>query len=433
MSMADFFKRTAFAMFLAAPMSLATVTAADAQSTLITGATVHTMGEAGILDDGDVLITDGVIAAVGEEVTAPEGATIIEADGKIVTPGFMTSYSSLGLVEISAVQRTRDNRADASHFSASLDVVSSLNPDSTLLPITRIEGVTRAITAQEAGPVFDGFGALIHLGDGPDIVIKERVAQFMTGGEAGAAAAGGSRPAFFAMVDESLRQVRDRQAGGVRFRVPRGGHHPVLSERDLEALGPVASGAVPLVVAVHRASDIRAVLAMKEQWTLNLVLLGVAEGWRVAEEIAAAGVPVIMDPLDNLPARFESLGARLDNAARLHAAGVTIAFTYFDTHNERLLPQAAGNAVANGLPHEAALAAMTVNPAAIWGIADSYGSLDVGKDADVVIWDGDPLEVTSAPEAVFIQGQAMDLESRQTRLRDRYRTLDGGALPFQYR
>lgn len=196
-----------------------------------------------------------------------------------------------------------------------------------------------------------------------------------------------------------------------------------LSRLDLEALVPVVRGERPLVVTVHRASDILATLALAREFGLRLILSGVDEGWIAAGRIAAAGVPVLLNPMDNLPSNFERIGATLENAARLRGAGVTVAFMTGDAHNARNIRQAAGNAVAYGMPWEEALAAMTSVPARIWGIADRYGTLEPGKDADVVIWSGDPLELATAAEAVFIRGEQIPMENRQTKLRDRYRNL----------
>jgi imidazolonepropionase-like amidohydrolase len=173
----------------------------------------------------------------------------------------------------------------------------------------------------------------------------------------------------------------------------------------------------------------------KAQLGLNVIVLGGTEAHLVAKELAAAQIPVILNPLQNLPSQFEDLSATLANAARLHAAGVVIGF--YDppsgTHNLRLLPQLAGNAVANGLPYAAALAALTINPARMYGAADRYGSIEIGKAGDLVLWDGDPLEVSSRPVAVYIDGRATSLVTRQTRLRDRYRDLSRGDLPHAYR
>jgi imidazolonepropionase-like amidohydrolase len=205
---------------------------------------------------------------------------------------------------------------------------------------------------------------------------------------------------------------------------------------DLKALGPVVSGAQPLLVSASSAAELRNLIRLKQAYNLKIVVLGAEEGWRVARELAAADIPVIIDPLINLPNAFETLGATLANAQILNAAGVKIAFYNPQgsaTHNLRLLPQLAGNAVANGLPYEAALAALTINPARMYGLDNRLGSLDPGKAGDLVIWDGDPLELSTRPIAVFIDGLAMNMENRQTKLRDRYRDLSRGDLPIAYR
>ncbi|MBY0421467.1 MAG: amidohydrolase family protein, partial [Parvularculaceae bacterium] len=205
---------------------------------------------------------------------------------------------------------------------------------------------------------------------------------------------------------------------------------------DLVALQPALAGAQPMIVAVSSAAELRNLIRLKQQYGLKVIALGAAEGWRVAPELAAAQIPVIIDPLYNLPGAFEDLGATLSNAQRLAAAGVVVGFFNpqgSPTHNLRLLPQMAGNAVANGMPYDAAIAALTINPAKMYGLDQRLGSLEKGKAADIVVWDGDPLEVSTRPVAVFIDGVPMNLENRQSKLRDRYRDLTPGPLPFAYR
>jgi imidazolonepropionase-like amidohydrolase len=179
------------------------------------------------------------------------------------------------------------------------------------------------------------------------------------------------------------------------------------------------------LVEIDAASDIRQLLAFaRANPSLRFAIHGGAEAWRLAPELAAAKIPVILDPLANLPDHFERTGARLDNAALLHRAGVQIAIApapgVVDAHQARLTLQLAGNAVANGLPWQAAFSAITASPAAIFGVQKDLGTLEAGRIGDVVVWDGDPLEVMSAPTAVFIAGEAVPMTSRQTRLRDRY-------------
>jgi Imidazolonepropionase and related amidohydrolases len=230
---------------------------------------------------------------------------------------------------------------------------------------------------------------------------------------------------------EALQDAQDYASNRQAFdRGERRGY--ALSRLDLEALQPVVRGELPLVVAVHRASDIEAALRMAREFRLKLMIYGGREAWIVARQLVEAKVPVLIDPLANLPSSFEGLGSTLESPARLHKAGVTVVFATGDAHDIRNIRQAAGNAVAYGMPWDAALAAMTVVPARLWGLADRYGTLEPGKDADVVVWDGDPLELTSYPTNVFIRGAEMPQDSRQLRLRDRYKDLSGD-LPPAYR
>jgi imidazolonepropionase-like amidohydrolase len=252
-------------------------------------------------------------------------------------------------------------------------------------------------------------------------------------GKAGARSAGGARGAQVAALKAVLADVRAYAAN--RGAWEKGSYRELgLSKADLEALVPLAQGRTPLIARVHRAADIRAVLKLAREEKLQLVLEGAEEGWMAAAEIARAGAPVIINPITDRPESFEILGATLENAARLHAAGVTLAFTGPEgaAHRAREIRYGAGTAVAWGLPWDAALAAVTVNPARMFGVSERTGSLEPGKDSDLVIWSGDPFEPLSTPRAVYIRGQAQDLTTRQTELRDRYKDL-GAPLPPAYR
>jgi imidazolonepropionase-like amidohydrolase len=395
-----------------------------AETVAITGATVHTLGPQGTIQNGTVVIENGRIRAVGANVQVPAGARTIDARGKVVTPGLFDSLSRLGLVEVNAVEGSQDARVEDDRITAAFNVADALNPHSTLIPVNRVDGLTRAVVAPNTGnSLIAGQGAIIHLGGPGDYLLRSPVAMFASLGEAGAQLSGGSRAASMLRLREAFQDALDYAANRKSFEQGDRREY-ALSRLDLEALLPVVRGELPLVVNVNRASDIQAALRMAKEFNLKLILSGVSEAWRVARDIAAAKVPVLLNPMDNLPGSFELLGATLENAARLHKAGVTVAFASGDAHNARNIKQAAGNAVAYGLPWEAALAAMTTVPARIWGLADRYGTLEPGKDADVVIWDGDPLEITTYPDAVFIRGQAIPMENRQTRLRDRYKDLN---------
>ncbi|HTQ79046.1 MAG TPA: amidohydrolase family protein [Thermoanaerobaculia bacterium] len=418
------------ALALLAGLGIAAVPAA-AETVAITGATVYTLGGAGTLREATVLFEDGRIRAVGKNVAVPAGARTIDARGKFITPGLFDSLTQLGLVEVNAVAGTRDATEQNEHLSAAFNVADALNPRSALIPINRVEGLTHAIVAPGEGKsVIAGQGAVIHLGLGPDLLVRSPVAVFAVLGEAGARRAGGSRAAAILQLREALSESLDYAAHKAAWE--KAAHRPYdLSRLDLEALVPVARGELPLVVDVHRASDIEAALRLARERKLKLILAEAEEAWIVADQIAAARVPVLLNPLADRPATFQELGATLENAARLHRAGVTFAFMTGDAHNARNLRQAAGNAAANGLPWDDALRAMTLNPARIWHLEDRLGTIETGKEADLVIWDGDPLEVTSAAERVFIRGAEMPTKTRQTELRDRYKTL-GGPLPPAY-
>jgi len=404
---------------------------AHAQTIAITGGVVHTLGKAGVLKDATVLIVDGKITAVGKDVAIPDGAQIVDASGKVVTPGLMDAYGYMGLVEVNAVDDTVDTAVSGDHYTAAFNVASAINPRSTLIPINRIEGITRAVAAPspgwgEGGNIIAGQGVVISLGSIDNYLVKSPAAMFAALGERGKSIAGGSRAAALLQLREAFLDARDYARNQRDFLAGERREYS-LSWLDLDALQPVLNGSLPLVLDVDRASDIVQALKLADEFNLNIIIAGGAEAWMVRDQIAAAGVPVILNPLQDLPFSFETLGSTLQNAAALYAAGVQIAFATGDSHNARNVKQAAGNAVAYGLPWGAALEALTVNPAAMFGIADAYGTLEPGMDADVVVWSGDPLELTTFADAVFIQGRQIPMESRQTKLRDRYLKLDDQA------
>jgi imidazolonepropionase-like amidohydrolase len=408
---------------------------ASGKTWAITGGTVYTLGAAGKLENATVLIRDGRIAAVGANITIPDDAERIDARGKVVTPGIFDPESQFGVVEVGAVKETRDASAGDSRFSAAFDVADAINPRSVLIPVNRIAGVTRAMVSPTGGDehIISGRGAIIDLGSTTGFVHRDSAAMFAVLGESGAALAGGSRAAALLALREALQDARDYGDNRDAFERNQRRHY-ALTRLDLEALQPVVQGELPLVVHVDRASDIEAVLRLARDLKLKLVVSGGAEAWRVADELAAAHVPVLLNPLEDLPARFETLGATLENAARLQKAGVLIAFATGDTHNARNLTQAAGNAVANGLPWPEALKALMLNPAKIYGMDDQLGTLEPGRTADVVVWNGDPLELSTFADQVFIAGQPVPMVSRQTLLRDRYLQAmkDGHDSPAGY-
>lgn len=401
-------------------MAAALATPAAAETILINNGRIVTNGGAGIIENGDVLIVDGRISAVGANINAPRGARVIEAQGRFVTPGAFAAMSEVGLSEISGSGAPNDADVEGSLVSAGADAGRAFNPNVTAIPVTRIEGVTRAAIAPSAsGTIFDGRGALVSMSGAPDSVFRERAFMVVELGETGAGRTGGSRAALWPAFEAALRDAREYPN---RYRSGQGG--AVLNEIDAAALQPFARGQGLFLVHLESAADIRRLIRFKRaNPSLRFAIHGGAEAWQVADELADANIPVILDPLSNLPDRFERLSARLDNAVLLNQAGVKFAIApgpgSVDAHQARLVLQLAGNAVANGLPWDAAFAAVSRGPAEIFG-ASNFGRLERNYAADVVIWDGDPLQVTSAPTAVFIDGQEQSLTSRQTQLRDRY-------------
>jgi|SRR5215469_1335752 len=412
--------KTSYIYMTAVLASLLVSVPALADTYAITGGTVYTLGVVGKIDDGTVIIKDGKIAAVGAGIPIPADAKRIDASGKIVTPGVFDPQTSFGLNEVDAVNETQDATLTSTRYTAAFDPVDGINPRSMVIPVNRMEGVTRAVVTTNSGDsVLDGRGAVISLDGTESYVLKDPVALFVTLGEASKKLAGGARGGEWLALREAFQDAKDYALNKAAY--DKAGRRAYsLSRLDLEALQPFVNGQLPVVVQLNRASDIEAALRFVSEFKLKLVVSGGAEAWMVADALAKAQVPVILDPIEDLPASFESLGSSLDNAARLQKAGVLIAFSTGDTHKSWNVMQHAGNAVANGLPWIEGLKAIMLNPARIYGLDKTSGTLEAGKDADVVVWSGDPLELTSFADAVFIRGRAVPLTSRQTELRDRY-------------
>jgi imidazolonepropionase-like amidohydrolase len=404
-----------------------------AKNIAIVDATVHTMTEQGSLQNATILIKDGKIQTVLAQRPDLAGYEVIEAKGKVVTPGLIGAFTSLGLVEVSSSAGTVDSSYDKSAISstgAALDVAYAVNPHSSLMAVSRIEGVTSAATTMSnTHQLFQGQGAIITLADTNSPIIKRAAFMSAVAGNQGADDLGGSRAALWVTLEQVLSEATFAQ--GKTF-TPASDWHGISTVADAQALVPVVAGKVPLMIEAHRVADILQIIALKQRHPqLNIVILRATEGWQVAAQIAQAGIPVILNPESNLPYEFDQLSATLANAARLHGAGVLIAIG-MNTHNIRLAKQHAGNAVANGLPWEAGLAALTINPARIFGVADKIGAITAGLQADLVIWSGDPLQITEAAEQVFINGAAVAMESRQTKLRDRYlHTVTDKSMHYQ--
>ncbi|MBL0040209.1 MAG: amidohydrolase family protein [Xanthomonadales bacterium] len=405
---------------IAVAFALAASAQVAAEALLIRGARVHTVDAAGVLENSDVLIRDGVIAQVGRAIVATD-ARVVEAKGKALTPGLFGGLTALGLEDVSAEIATVDSAytpgalmpAQPLSMRPEFDVAYAYNPGSMVIPVQVVEGITFSMLAPNAmpgGTLVGGQGGLATL-DGRSIdLLPGSRSLFIALGSGASPLTGNSRAAQYMLLDQAIRETRGALFEGDRL----------LTVAGRETMAKYLAGG-RVVLAVDRAIDIRRALAFAKKNGMRPVISGGVEAWQVAGELAAAKVPVLVDPFVNLPGNFDQFGATLENAARLHKAGVTVAFSMSGdaSHMARKLRQAAGIAVANGLPWEAGLAALTANPAAIFG-ANDRGRIAVGQRADLVLWSADPLDVTSLAEQVWIGGEAQSMVSRQTLLRDRY-------------
>jgi len=429
-----------FALLLAWASPLA------AETIAITGGTVALGDGSEPIREGTVVIRDGRIVAAGYQVGVPPGATMVDARGKWVTPGIVAGFSRLGLSEVDlGADGTTDDSASGP-FSAAIDVVPAINPLSSTIAVNRADGVTRAIVAPNAARnIFAGQGAMIDTGADMSPITRPRQFQFVELGETGADKAGGSRASAHVLFRNALREAAELRRFTTPVTASRVRSEDVLLTRfDAAALVPVLQGRQYLLVHVERASDILQVIALKQEFpALKLVLVGATEGWTVADKIAASGVAVIASAVNDLPASFEMIAATQSNVGRMRAAGVNVSIGMIDDSDTRYLfnqRQYAGNLVAlgkvpgaTGVSWGEALAMITSRSAEAIGMGGEIGSLAPGRRGDVVIWSGDPLEGSSAAEMVWIDGVRQPLETRQTKLRDRYRDLSRKDLPEAYR
>jgi hypothetical protein len=395
---------------LLAAITLTLAAFSAAQDLLIQNARIHTMNDDGQVLDADVLVQDGVIRRIAAGLEAPEGIDTIDAAGRPLTPAFFAGISATGLADVGAVADSVDSRVRELYtglMHPEFDVRVAYNPHSAVIPVTRIEGFGFVLlTADASDRSFAGSGGLVRYDGGYDSFEGGRVVFIdLTGSSADAV--GGSRAAHWMLLRQAFAELEEDDSEDLKL----------ITRAGQQALAETRSDG-NFVFRVHRASDILQVLRFAREEKIKAVIQGGREAWMVAEELAAAGVPVALNAFDNLPVDFDSLGARLDNAALLHAAGVSLMFTSGRAPDARKVRQLAGNAVANGLPADAALAALTRTPADVFGAAPRI--IEKGARADLVIWSGDPLEVTTAADQVILGGVPDSMVSRQTRLRDRY-------------
>lgn len=396
------------------------VTPAAADTIAITNATIYQRGDAK-LEGATIVLRDGKIAAVGVGVAAPAGATVIDGKGKVVTAGLIEASTALGLVEVELEESGNDGRFGTQpEIHAAYRSVDAYDGRSVAIPVARTGGVTSAITGPVGGLVA-GQGAWVSLADSATPVVPIRAPAAMHAALGGGAIANGSRGHAVERLRELFDDVDNYRRNKAGFE--RNASRKLVAERlDLEALIPVLDGRELLAIRAEAETDIRAALAIAAERKLRIAIVGGIEAWRVAKELAAAKVAVILDPTDNLP-NLGAIDVRDDNASVLAKAGVAVAISTLGSPSAaRTIRQLAGIAVAQGLPWDKALASITAVPAAIFGAKDR-GSLDKGSIADVVVWSGDPLELASRAETVIIGGVVQSLETHQTKLRDRYRVL----------
>ena len=394
----------------AATLLMLCATTASAQDVLIRNATVHTATARGALAGADVLVRDGRIAAIGNGLDAA-GAPVVEAEGRPLTPALFGGISGIGIEEVSAEDPTTDASLALGVLTSEMtvrpefDVTLAYNPASVLVPVARVDGIGWTLLGANAtlgGSIIGGQGGVVRLDGSPDPV-GPRVLFVQLGGGS-AELTGNSRAAQWMLLDQLVAEARGRISPESR--------HSLLTPAGRDTL--------------------------RGYLDVDIAISGGAEAWKLAPQLAAAGVPVFVDPLQNLPDSFDRIASTLENAARLHAAGVAVSFAQAgdNSHNARKVRQLAGNAVANGLPWEAGLAGLTRVPAQVLGIGGEIGTIAVGQRADLALWSGDPLEVSSVALQVWLDGEAIPMRSRQTELRDRYlrtqATPDAGGLPRAY-
>jgi len=389
---------------------------ANGEDLLLKGGDIHTAAADGVLENTDIYIKNGKIIKIGKDLKI-SASRVEDLNGKLVTPGFIAPYSQLGIVEIGLVPETRDDRSTV--YSSGLSIVSAFNPHSTLIPYNLRGGITTALSVPSSSGLYSGLASAFSLSSSlEESLISQDIALFSNIGSGE-----DSRAAKILLLEDSLdvaSRVIETDSWNNERGLPSSSEY---SSRDIIALKRVLSREIPLIVRADRASDILFLINFSIEKNIRLIISGGSEAWMVAKQLAKTKIPVILEPINNLPSSFNQLGARLDNASILNKAGVKILIASHETHNSYLSRQAAGIAVSYGLPWDVALKSITSNVAEVFGLK-KIGMVKIGYKADLIIWEKDPLEVSAFAQQIYISGKLMSNESRSTRLRDRYLNLD---------
>jgi imidazolonepropionase-like amidohydrolase len=384
-----------------------------ADSILIKGGMVHTgTGERAQLQD--ILITGKVITDIGNNLVIDGNTQVIEVNGLPVTPGLISPMSNIGIVEINALDVTRDDESEL--LKSGFSIFNAFNPHSTGIPWNRSNGVTSAISSPSASsfPLF-GLGSHFILDGSIDIKGSKDIAMF---GRIGSSY--GSRAENLSILESLLELGQQSTKMPVEEVLEmRLADKLELQSQDIIALAQVVNGKLPFVLETNRAVDILQAIALKKKYDLNLILASVEEAPLVIAQLKASNISVIIDPMDNIPDSFDELGSSLELGKILDKAGIKLMFSTQRSHNYHLMRQGSGNAVAYGMSYESAIRGMTKSVAETFGLV-KRGSIEKGNFADIVIWDGDPLEPSSFPKLVLINGQIQDLTSRSSKLTERY-------------
>ena len=397
----------------------------SAETILLKAGLVHSgNGEVGKIQD--ILISDNVIVGVGNNLIIDGNTRVIEVNGLPVTPGLISPMSNLGIVEINALDVTRDDESDL--LSAGFSIFNAFNPHSTGIPWNRSNGVTSAMSTPSASsfPIF-GLGSHFVLDGSLEIKGSKDIAMF---GRLGSSY--GSRAETLSILESLLDIGKMVKTLSIEEILEMNLADQLdLQSQDIIALGKVVNDGMPFVIETNRAVDILQALSMKKKYDLNLVLVSVEEAPMVLDQLKESNTPVIIDPMDNIPNSFDELGSSLDLGKILDQAGIPIMFSTQRSHNYHLMRQGAGNAVAYGMSYETAIKGMSNTVAQTFRL-DNRGSIETGKLADVIVWDGDPLEPSSFPKIVMIEGKLQDLSSRSTKLTERYTNTENKPSSYKH-